>query len=726
MNQERVKRKLSAILSAGVVGYSRLMGEDEVSTVQTLEAYRKVMSDLIEQFRGRVVDSPGDNLLSEFSSVVDAVQCAVEIHEVIRAKNEELPEDRRMLFRIGVNLGDVIEEGDRIYGDGVNIAARLEGLAEAGGICISGSAHEQIENKLALGYEFLGEHTVKNITKPVKVYRVPMGPKAAFPKEGDEKKTNLKNWQWTALGAVGAIIILVIAALAIWNVYLRGPSIEQESIEPEQASLVPDVKEAPKTIAVLPFDDLSPEKDQEYFADGIAEELLNSLTRISELEVRGRTSSFSFKSKEMDLPTISKMLNVEYILEGSVRKAGEQVRINTQLINTRKDAHIWSETYERTMDDIFAIQDDIAQSVADALQITLGVGELGRAPGMTGNVAAYDAYLAGRSLSLQLGRENVSQAIEKLEHAVALDPDFAMSWNTLANAYSTAAVPFIPERAEEFLEKREAALSRVVELIPETNLALGIAASRSGDRVEVERILKKALSLDPVNYETNSEYRNFLINMGRPTEAMDYTKRLIRIEPMASNAHISLGQTYNLSGNSDAAAMAYKKARDLSDQPAVPNGSLLLLAMEENNRALIDEYLPLLQNSDFAGNINISDTRGIMQVMHALLDTPEQVGAELRLLLTDSTYNNPLARQVIALWASYFGEFELALQCCRESIESNLNSIWTIWQPIHKGMRQIPEFKDLVRELGLVDYWRTSGNWGDFCRPVGDDDFECD
>jgi len=194
MTEERVKRKISAILSADVAGYSRLMGADEVSTVRTLEAYRKVMFDLIEQFRGRVVDSPGDNLLSEFSSVVDAVQCAVEIHEVIRAKNEELPEDRRMLFRIGVNLGDVIEEGERIYGDGVNIAARLEGLAEAGGICISGSAHEQIENKLALGYEYIGEHTVKNITKPVKVYKVPMGPKAATPKEGDEKRTKLKNW----------------------------------------------------------------------------------------------------------------------------------------------------------------------------------------------------------------------------------------------------------------------------------------------------------------------------------------------------------------------------------------------------------------------------------------------------------------------------------------------------------------------------------------------------
>ncbi len=227
MTEKRVKRKLSAILSADAVGYSRLMGDDEVSTVRTLEAYRTVMADLIDQFRGRVVDSPGDNLLAEFPSVVDAVQCAVEIHEVIRAKNEDLPEDRRMFFRIGMNLGDIIEEGDRIYGDGVNIAARLEGLAEAGGICISGSAYEQIENKLALGYEYLGEHSVKNIAKPVKVYKVPIGVKAVVPEKKKDKKFKLKK-QSTILGAQKATglrqiftwvaVSVIMTAVIVWAI----------------------------------------------------------------------------------------------------------------------------------------------------------------------------------------------------------------------------------------------------------------------------------------------------------------------------------------------------------------------------------------------------------------------------------------------------------------------------------------------------------------------------
>ena len=271
-----------------------------------------------------------------------------------------------------------------------------------GGICISGFVYNQVKNRLKLEYEFMGERSVKNIKEPVPVYRVLMGSETAGKVIGEKRVQGRKI---SLRMAITTFIILIIIAVGLlyWNIYSQqSRKIEPASIEPEQAPAVSEVEEAPKTIAVLPFDNLSPDPDQEYFADGIAEELLNSLTRISELEVRGRTSSFYFKGKDEDLRTISEMLNVEYILEGSVRKAGEQVRITVQLINTRKDAHIWSESYERTMDDIFATQDDIAQSVMDALQITLRVGELGSTPGMTSNTAAYDAFLAGRSFNLAL------------------------------------------------------------------------------------------------------------------------------------------------------------------------------------------------------------------------------------------------------------------------------------------------------------------------------------
>jgi adenylate cyclase len=339
MDQDRTKRKLTAILSADVVGYSRLMEEDEAWTIKSLEENKGLISELLEEYKGRVVDAIGDNMLAEFSSVTNAVECALKIQKELRKRNANLIEERRMEFRIGVNLGEVVEEGGRIYGSGVNVAARLERLTEPGGICISRTAYDQVKRKINIDYEYLGEYEVKNIKEPVRVYRIRIEPEATTPLV-KEKKVRLRMWQRAALSVIA---IFIFGAVAIWYFSLR------------QAPVVSDVKEGPKTIAVLPFDNLSPDPDQGYFADGIAEELLNSLTRISELEVRGRTSSFYFKDRDEDLRTISEMLNVAYILEGSVRKAGEQVRISVQLINTRKDAHIWSETYEHTMEDIFAI-----------------------------------------------------------------------------------------------------------------------------------------------------------------------------------------------------------------------------------------------------------------------------------------------------------------------------------------------------------------------------------
>jgi adenylate cyclase len=323
MNEKDVKRKLAAILSADVKGYSRLMEEDEVTTVRTLEKYRGVISELIKKHRGRVVDSPGDNLLAEFPSVVDAVDSAVEIQKELKAKNEELAENRRMEFRIGINLGDVIEEGERIYGDGVNITARVEGLAEGGGICISGTVYDQVKNKLKVGFVDLGEQTVKNISTPVRAYRIRTDPPTSSPH---------------------------LAA-------------QQES---------PTDKPA---IAVLPFVNMSGDPEQEYFSDGITEDLITDISKISGLFVIARNSTFAYKGQSVDVRQIANDLGVRYVLEGSVRKAAGKVRINAQLIDSTTGGHLWAERYDGSLEDIFALQDEITAKIVSGLEVNLTVAE---------------------------------------------------------------------------------------------------------------------------------------------------------------------------------------------------------------------------------------------------------------------------------------------------------------------------------------------------------------
>ena len=318
MADEGFKRKLTAILSADVAGYSRLMGDNEEATVRTITAYREVLCTLIQQHNGRVIDSQGDNLLAEFVSVVDAVQSAVDVQKEINTRNKPLPKNRRMQFRIGINLGDVIEDENRIYGNGVNIAARIESLAEEGGICISRNVYDQVKNKLNFVYEYLGEHAVKNISELVRVYRVETGlkPNTFY----GEKKVKL----------------------------------------PEKPS-----------IAVLPFTNMSGDMEQEYFSDGITEDLITDLSKISALFVIARNSVFTYKGKAVNVEEVGKELGVKYILEGSVRKAGDRVRISAQLVDATTGGHLWAERYDREFKNIFTLQDEVTQKIVSILAVKL-------------------------------------------------------------------------------------------------------------------------------------------------------------------------------------------------------------------------------------------------------------------------------------------------------------------------------------------------------------------
>jgi adenylate cyclase len=319
-----VERRLAAILSADVKEYSRLMGADDVATVEMLTAYRKVMTALISQHRGRVVDAPGDNLLAEFSSVVDAVQCSVSIQEELNERNADLPAGRRMDFRIGVNLGEVIVEGDRIYGDGVNIAARVQALAEGGGVCISGSVCDEISSKLSFDCEPLGEQALKNIDEAVRVYRV----RASTPSE----------------------------------VAPSSPSAETNS--------GPASCEKP-AVAVLPFANMSDDPEQEHFTDGLTDDIITDLSKIGGLTVIARTSAFTYKNRAVKIPDVGRELGVRYVLEGSVRKVDDQVRITAQLVDAVAGHHLWAERYDRDVKDIFGVQDEISHTIVIALKEVL-------------------------------------------------------------------------------------------------------------------------------------------------------------------------------------------------------------------------------------------------------------------------------------------------------------------------------------------------------------------
>jgi adenylate cyclase len=345
------------------------MGEDEAATVSTLKSHRNLISEKVQTFKGRVVDSPGDNILAEFRSIVDAISCAVETQNRLKEKNEKLPDNRKMIFRIGVNLGDVIQDGDRIYGDGVNISARIEGLADPGGVAISGTAFDNVRNKIDCGYQFSGEHAVKNIANPVRVYKILTNPECAGKVIGEKRFLGRISRRVAITSVLASAII--IGGLVSYYIYLH----QSGRIESFSIGKVATPLSEKASIAVLPFDNMSNDPEQEYFSDGISEDIITDLSKISGLIVIARNSSFTYKGKSVNAQQIGQDLRVHYLLEGSVRKAGGQVRINAQLIDASNGHHLWADRYDGDMCDIFALQDKITRKIISALALKLTASE---------------------------------------------------------------------------------------------------------------------------------------------------------------------------------------------------------------------------------------------------------------------------------------------------------------------------------------------------------------
>ncbi len=530
MTTQDFKRKLTAILSADVKGYSRLMGEDDKATVRTITAYRKVITEVVQKHRGRVVDSPGDNILAEFASVIDAVSGAVEIQEELRVRNAELPDKRKMEFRIGVNLGDVIHEEDRIYGDGVNVAARVESLADPGGICVSGTVFDQIESKLPLGYKFLGEQSVKNISKPIRIYKALMDPEAVGKVIG-EQRVEPRRGQRVAL-VVLTVLLLIVGGLLIWRTVF--PPVQVASVE-KMAFPLP---ERP-SIAVLPFDNLSGDPKQEYFSDGLTEEIIAALSSVPKLFVIARNSTFTYKGKPVKVQQVSEELGVQYVLEGSVRKAGGKIRITAQLIDALNGHHLWAKSYDRNLSDIFFVQDEITKNIITAMQVKLTEGEQARAASKgTNNLEAYLKYLQANELINKINPESNALAKKMAEEAVALDPKFAGAYYVLGRANMV-------------------------------DVWVGASKSPKDSIAKAMKLLQKAIVLDDT-YAQAYGLLGFLYSMTREHDkALAQAEKAVALNPNSAIAHFLVGKTLSFAGRWKDSIPEYKKAIRLN--PIPPN-----------------------------------------------------------------------------------------------------------------------------------------------------------
>jgi adenylate cyclase len=549
MNTQGFKRKLTAILSADVKEYSRLMSQDEAQTVKTLTTYREILASLIKQHRGRMVDSPGDNVLAEFGSVVDATQCAVAVQKELQARNAELPEKRRMEFRIGINLGDVIEEGDRIYGDGVNIAARLEALADPGGICISKTGFDHIESKLPLGYEYLGEQTVKNIPKPVGAYRVLMEPRITVAEEIEKEKA-MPLWQRKAILPLVIAVLAVAIVLAIWKFYLSTSArVEVASVE-KMAFPLPEKP----SIAVLPFANMNDDPNQEYFSDGITEDLITDLSKISGIFVIARASTFTYKGKSVKIRQVAEELGVRYVLEGSVRRTGEQVRINAQLIDALTGHHLWAERYDRNLEDMLAVQDEITEEIVTALDVKLVRGEQTRLWRKSlKDPEARDSYYRGREIVLRFTKEAAEEARELFEQVIKLEPDSPLG-------YAWAAWTHYLDAWRGWGKDPAWSLKRAGELA------------------------QKALSLDDNNADAHSLLGWIYSLEGRFEEAIAEGERAVAISPSGADVAFRAGQVLLLYGRSNEAIVLVKKAMRLNPIPPALYFNILGVSYRESKQ----------------------------------------------------------------------------------------------------------------------------------------------
>ena len=620
MADERANRKMSAILSADVKGYSRLMSADEEGTVKALNDCREIIARCVDDHRGRIVDSPGDNVLAEFISTVEAVKCAVKIQEDLKVRNADLPESERMEFRIGINLGDVIEEGDRIYGDGVNIAARLEGLAEAGGICISGTAFDQVKGKLQLGYQFVGKQTVKNIPDPIRAYKVLMAPEDAGKIIGEAKPNK---WRWVL--AAAAMLAAVVVAFFISNIYFGPPPIESASVD-KMAYPLPDKP----SIVVLPFDNLSGDPKEDYFSDGITEQIITTLSRYPRLFVIARQSAFRYKDKPANIQKVAEDLGVQYVLKGGVQKSDDRVRITVQLIDAISGSYIWSERYDKEVKDIFDMQDDITSNVMKEIVAELTEGEQARRwTQRVTNLKALEKHFQAQGFFCLHTKENYEKARPLFEEAIAIDPNFVYPYVYLGYLHNIQGLRgFSEDRAKSFQTAFDLAQKALAidESDDGVHSLLAMCYSIKGQKDKALSEAERAVELNPNGSDAYMFLAGALACLRRWEESVTYAEKCLRLSPFPGAGPFTiLGRAYFMTGRYDESITTFKKALKVSpnylDSYIYLAANFISIGREEEAGAAVKQILklsPKFNVESFGKRLSFLNEADVERVLSAL------------------------------------------------------------------------------------------------------------
>ena len=629
MTTNRTQRKLIAVVHADVKDYSRLMGKDDEYTVRTLASNRQEMCRLVALHGGHVRDTAGDGFLVEFQSVVDAIRFAVTFQGEMKERNADIPQDRKMEFRIGVNIGDVIHDGDTIYGDGVNIAARLEGLADPGGICLSGSAYEQVKKRMDVGFEYFGEKPVKNIEEPVPTYKVVL-------ESGDPPTKGKKllragwrgRWNKTFL-SVSGVVLAVLAAAVIWYFFFQ--TIPPKSKVPSEDPPAWPLPDKP-SIAVLPFVNMSGDPGQEYFSDGITEEIITGLSKVPRLFVIARNSSFNFKGKTGIVRDVGRKLGVRYVLKGSVRKEGNRARITVQLINAQSGGHLWAERYDRKLEDIFALQDEITRGIMTALQVKLTQGEQARLRNekdRTASFAAFTKFLRALEYRNLNTKQDNLMAQQLLREAIALDPAFARAYACLAMCKHQAVVLGWSRSPVADMRKALQLSTKAIELnkgVDSAHIARGLVylAMRQHDKAIAEG--ERAVELSPSGADAHFTLGTFLKFAGRPREALALMHKAIRLNPMPRSIYYYiLGTLYRDMNQYDKGIAALKKCLEIDPDSSFCwinlTAAYSMAGQEDMAREAASETLkrnPNFSLEYFAKQIPFKDQASTKRVVDAL------------------------------------------------------------------------------------------------------------